>query len=192
MLLDYIERRDIIENKIIEYKICYNRISGRGDDMNKKFSALDIANWFIWYNKVEQIDKTIDDDDLYEGLTHLKVQKLLYYADGICLAINDDSLFDEKIYAWQHGPVVKEVYKELSVNGREEIPFDDNNISVVDEINSNDELSNILITTYDNYAGYTAWQLREKIHVPGSPLQITVDSTGLQSEIKPDLIKKYF
>lgn len=160
--------------------------------MDKKFSALDIANWFIWYNQVEQIEKTIDDDDLYEGLTHLKIQKLLYYADGICLAIKEDTLFDEKIYAWQHGPVVKEVYKELSVNGREEIPFDDNNIKIIEEINNNEDLYNILLTTYDNYAGYTAWQLREKTHVPGSPWQITVDSTGLQSEIKPDLIKKYF
>ena len=160
--------------------------------MNKKFTALDIANWFLWYNQVEQIEKTIDEDDLYEGLSHLKIQKLLYYADGICLAINEDTLFDEKIYAWQHGPVVKEVYKELSINGRDEIPFNDNCINIIEEINSYDDLKEILLTTYDNYAGYTAWQLREKTHVPGSPWQITVDSTGLQSEINRNLIKQYF
>lgn len=160
--------------------------------MNKKFTALDIANWFLWYNQVEQIEKTIDEDDLYEGLSHLKIQKLLYYADGICLAINEDTLFDEKIYAWQHGPVVKEVYKELSINGREEIPFNVNCINIIEEINSYDDLKEILLTTYDNYAGYTAWQLREKTHVPGSPWQITVDSTGLQTEIDRNLIKQYF
>lgn len=160
--------------------------------MNKKFTALDIANWFLWYNQVEQIEKTIDEDDLYEGLSHLKIQKLLYYADGICLAINEDTLFDEKIYAWQHGPVVKEVYKELSINGRDEIPFNVNCINIIEEINSYDDLKEILLTTYDNYAGYTAWQLREKTHVPGSPWQITVDSTGLQTEIDRNLIKQYF
>lgn len=160
--------------------------------MNKKFTALDIANWFLWYNQVEQIEKTIDEDDLYEGLSHLKIQKLLYYADGICLAINEDTLFEEKIYAWQHGPVVKEVYKELSINGRDEIPFNVNCINIIEEINSYDDLKEILLTTYDNYAGYTAWQLREKTHVPGSPWQITVDSTGLQTEIDRNLIKQYF
>ena len=48
--------------------------------MKKEFNAIDFANWFLWYNEVEKINQlqsTQDNYDVYEGLTHLKVQKLL-------------------------------------------------------------------------------------------------------------------
>ena len=96
--------------------------------MKKEFNAIDFANWFLWYNEVEKINQlqsTQDNYDVYEGLTHLKVQKLLYFADGVNLAVNDKPLFKEKIYAWQHGPVVKEVYEKLKVNGNKDIAFDE-------------------------------------------------------------------
>ena len=163
--------------------------------MKENFNALDFANWFLWYNLVQknvQIQNIDEDYDVYEGLTHLKIQKLLYFADGISLAVRNKPLFTEKIYAWPHGPVVKEVYTELCVNKNKEIPFDNSNYSTIQKINQNTELYNILVTTYENYAGYTAWQLREKSHVAGGPWQITVDKEGINKEIKPELIKDFF
>ena len=74
-----------MKNNITDGIICYNlnrRGKNRDSFMDNNYTALDFAYWFLWYNQVEQIKKTIDDDDLYEGLSHLKVQKLLYYADG--------------------------------------------------------------------------------------------------------------
>ena len=151
----------------------------------------------MWYNELQKIQQSSDFDnddnyDVYEGLTHLKIQKLLYFADGIALAVTDKPLFSEKIYAWPHGPVIKEVYDVLKANGREEIAFDKNNLKTINEINNDSELSNILETTYDNYAGYTAWQLREKSHVAGGPWQVTVDTKGMQREISANTIEEYF
>lgn len=160
--------------------------------MRRGYSAIDIANWFLWYNKIQQLEQVDDNYDVYEGLTHLKIQKLLYYAEGISLAVTNKSLFQDKIYAWPHGPVVKTVYEKLSTNGKNEITFDEKDFDRVKQINSDAELYNILQTVYENYAGYTAWQLREKTHVIGGPWQVTVDGKGMQKEIDKDLIKKYF
>ena len=160
--------------------------------MKKKFSALDFANWFLWYNQVQQMKLVNDDYDVYEGLTHLKIQKLLYFADGVNLVINDEPLFNEKIYAWPHGPVVKIVYETLYIYKSDEIKFDDANFEIIKKINDDAELYEVLTTVYDNYAGYTAWQLREKSHVVGGPWQVTVDTKGMQKEIDRKLIKEYF
>ena len=178
--------------------LCYHlfKIDSRGVKCmdRKRYSAIDIAQWFLWYNEVQQLEQHDDSDnyDVYEGLTHLKVQKLLYYAEGVFSAITNKSLFNEKIYAWPHGPVVKEVYEKFSINGRNEINFDDKYWDTIKKINDNDELLSILELVYNNYAGYTAWQLREKTHIVGGPWQVTVDNKGMQREISKDLIKEYF
>ena len=130
------------------YDVYENRVV-RMFEKKKKFKAIDFANWFLWYNELQKIQQTSDFDnddnyDVYEGLTHLKIQKLLYFADGIALAVTDKPLFSEKIYAWPHGPVIKEVYDVLKANGRDEIAFDKDNLKTVNEINNDSELSNIL------------------------------------------------
>ncbi len=44
-------------------------------------------------------------------LSNLKLQKLLYYAQGWHLALYGEPLFDEPLEAWVHGPVVPDVYR---------------------------------------------------------------------------------
>ena len=160
----------------------------------ERVQAIDIAKWFVWKNHIEKLENITDDDDyeVYEGITHLKVQKLLYYAQGISLALYNEPLFDENIFAWQHGPVVREVYSFLSSNGRKDIAFEDEWLSIIQTIEKNDNLYNILNMTYDNFGGYTAWQLREKTHIPGGPWEVTVKTKGMDRIIDIDIIKKYF
>ena len=196
--MTFIKKCKIILDTILKRKkLCYdNNKNSKGKrlwNMRKGFKAIDFANWFLWYNEMQQLNQSNDDNyDVYEGLTHLKIQKLLYYADGICLAVTDNPLFKEKIYAWPHGPVVKEVYEKLSVNGKNEISFNDKDWDTVQAMNENATLFDILVTTYDSYAGYTAWQLREKSHVVVGQWQFNVDTKGMQKEIEPKLIRDYF
>ena len=63
-------------------------------------SAQDVADFFIL--------PALEDDG--ELITNLKLQKLLYYAQGYSLAILDRPIFPEKIEHWTHGPVVHEIY----------------------------------------------------------------------------------
>lgn len=48
-----------------------------------------------------------------DQISNLKLQKLLYYAQAWFLAINGRPLFDDRLEAWVHGPVVPPVYGEF-------------------------------------------------------------------------------
>lgn len=51
------------------------------------------------------------------SITHLKLQKLVYYAQAWHLAIKGKALFNEKIEAWIHGPVTPELYNSYKIYG---------------------------------------------------------------------------
>lgn len=55
----------------------------------------------------------------------MKLQKLLYYMQGFHLAKADVPLFPEDIEAWEHGPVVREVWYELKDYEAQDLPVDD-------------------------------------------------------------------
>ena len=160
------------------------------------FSALDIAIWFLLKNNAEIREHEADNDnyEVYEGISHLKLQKLLYYAQGISLAMYEKPIFKEKIEAWQHGPVVRDVYAYFSKFGRNNIniKMDKEKEEILREIEENKEVSEVLNLTYDNFAIYTAWQLRQMTHEDNTPWDITQKTKGLGSIIEQSLIEKYF
>lgn len=60
-----------------------------------------------------------------KGITHLKLQKLVFYAQALSFSINDKKLFEEDFEAWVHGPVSPDLYYAYKKNGSREI---DNNV----------------------------------------------------------------
>ena len=60
-------------------------------------------------------------DKNYE-ISNLKLQKLLYVVQGFFLVDKDKACFDEKIQAWDFGPVVPEAYREYKIYGAINIP----------------------------------------------------------------------
>ena len=186
--------------KVLEYltNICYSlfgidRVGGIF--MINEYTALDIATWFIYKNNAEKMENqaTNDDYEVYEGLTHLKLQKLLYYAQGICLSLNNHALFSDKIEAWEHGPVVPAVFSFFSFKGRREITIKDapSSIEVIRQIEADTDIRNALNMTYDNFAIYTAWQLRNMTHQSNTPWY-QYYSRGRNRVIPNDKIKEYF
>lgn len=63
--------------------------------------CLDIARYFI---------RRSYQDNLEADMTNMKVQKLLYYAQSLHLALYDEPLFDNEIQAWRYGPVCPPAY----------------------------------------------------------------------------------
>ena len=49
----------------------------------------------------------------YGPMSHLKLQKLLFYCDAYHLAYFDKQLISDKFEAWVHGPVSRKVYQSL-------------------------------------------------------------------------------
>lgn len=157
------------------------------------YTALEIAKWFIFKNKTEsKLNST--DDEPYEGVSNLKLQKLLYYAQGIYLSLNNELLFDEPIEAWKHGPVVPSVYQEYkSFRGNDiNIDFDDEAEDIINRIGNDQKAYESLVLTYDNFAIYTAWQLRNMTHSDGSPWSMAFNPCEEHNIIEPQVIKEYF
>jgi len=77
-----------------------------------KLSALEIANYFL----------VLIDRDEGDSLTHLKLQKLIYFAQGTSLAFTGNLLFDEALKAWEHGPVSSSVYSYYKIFDKNSIP----------------------------------------------------------------------
>lgn len=123
--------------------------------------------------------------EIGDTISNLKLQKLLYYAQGFHLAAFGEPLFPEKIYAWQYGPVVREVYREFKGNGSGSIEsrFD------VDlaEIIPDEEQRELFLEVNKIYGQYSALRLMDMTH--NEPPWA---STNIDNEITHDKLKDYF
>jgi len=149
---------------------------GGGASMNKH-DAKQVAKWFLARNR----DATNDEGADY--ISNLKLQKLLYYAQGCFLALKDRPLFDDPIVAWQHGPVVESVYHQYKKNGSNGIPFEED----FDFSEFSEEENTLLNEVYNTFGQYSAWKLRNMTHNE-APWQ----DTPQNGEISRTAIKDYF
>ena len=143
-----------------------------------KHSASDVARWFLWRNDAEM--RAGDS----EYISNLKLQKLLYYAQGIYLALSGKKLFSDNLVAWAHGPVVVDVYHEYCSNGSRGIEY---NESLRPKEKYSKEERNVLEQVYNYFGQYSAWKLRNMTHEERPWLE-----TPQNHVISPKLIKEYF
>jgi uncharacterized phage-associated protein len=134
--------------------------------------AHDVAKYFV----------SLVDEDAGDSITNLKLQKLLYYAQGVNLALNDVPLFAEPIEAWTHGPVVPKVYHAYKQHGGEAIPVERVNL----EIYPND-LRELLDEVNDVFGQFSAAKLRAMTH--NEP---PWKDTPAGAVISPESMKAYF
>lgn len=140
-------------------------------------TASEVAKWFLAYNRMNEIDAGA------EAISNLKLQKMLYYAQGCFLGITGRPLFSDTIVAWQHGPVVESVYHEYKRFGSNGIEFNDD----FDASGFSDEEVSILRQVYELFGQYSAWKLRDMTHQE-YPWQMTEPN----KEIELGLIRDYF
>ncbi|HET9947165.1 MAG TPA: type II toxin-antitoxin system antitoxin SocA domain-containing protein [Patescibacteria group bacterium] len=109
-----------------------------------KYTALQIARYFI---------KKSESEPDRAKLTNLKLQKILYYAQGWYLANFKKPLFNDRIEAWKYGPAIRVVYQEFKNNGNAVIQenIEDWEIKEIDKITKAflDEVWNV----YGKYSG---------------------------------------
>ncbi len=112
-------------------------------------SATDIADYFL----------SLQDEEAGDGISNLKLQKLLYYAQGCFVALcgAQKPLFKEKIYAWDLGPVVPEIYRTYKEHGRNALPIKER--PILDE-----DVVAFLNRTYEVFGKFSAWKLSQLSH----------------------------
>lgn len=135
-----------------------------------------IADWFIARNRILRVEQD------GEMLTNLKLQKLLYYAQGVFLAIYDQPLFSNELEAWQHGPVVRDIYNKFSKFGSNGI---NDNVDMPQSLST--ESVAVLEDIFEVFGQYSAWKLRNMTH-DEKPWQ----ETKQNEVISLNIIKDYF
>lgn len=136
---------------------------------DEHISALDIAKYIASATKV----------------THLKLQKLIYFVYEEYLLAYKESLFKEKIVAYQYGPVIEEVYREFKIYGRDTIQTIDDSFVLSDREDvlstgsgaamkisafpKSKELLEILCDVIVKYEDYTANDMVNLTHEKNSP-----------------------
>ncbi len=95
-------------------------------------------------------------------ITHLKLQKLLYYAQAWHMVNFDGKkLFDDDIQAWQFGPVIKSIYDNFRDFGRNPIILSDEDC----EDYSLTEIQKTYITEFcEEFLRYSATELVGMTH----------------------------
>ncbi len=110
--------------------------------MERIYDALTIAKWII--NKIHP--------------EPLKLQKLLYLAQGYSYAFYDRPLFNDDIEGWVHGPVVRDVYNMFK-------EYQYNSIDISYELEELDEeAEDVLNYVINNYSKYDSKYLEELSH----------------------------
>lgn len=106
----------------------------------------------------------------YEKMSHLKMQKILYYTQAFHLAHFDQPLMNIKFEAWVHGPVSRKVYSSLKDKSilHSEIgyvlePNERHPKVIIDEILTDDQVA-ILDDVLETFASWTGPQLEAQTH----------------------------
>lgn len=86
------------------------------------YRALDVANYVVHHAL-----------ETGKPITHLQLQKILYYLEAHSLKEHGTSLFDDDIEKWKLGPVVPAVYHQYKIFGPEPIDVIPNEICIDEE-----------------------------------------------------------
>lgn len=154
---------------------------GRGVIMPPKAtSVFDVANYFL----------KVVNRDAGGSITHLKLQKLVYYAQAWHLVFTGKPLFPEKLLAWVHGPVCVELYNKYRDLGFQNLEEPAEKIHEFTE-----EEKETLDAVWECYGDFDGKYLEELSHQE-SPWQEAriglAPGEHCNNEISLDLMKQFY
>ncbi len=159
------------------------------------FPAVAVANEFLAIAKTQGV-----------ALTPMKLQKLVYFAHGWCLALTGQPLIRERIEAWQYGPVIPSIYHELKGVGNGNISGPATNLVMQDgkiffkaqtleDFPESEERKNaqeIIARVFAMYGKYSAFQLSNATHSEGTPWRQAYKQDERRVPIPNETIRTYF
>jgi uncharacterized phage-associated protein len=121
-------------------------------DQKPKPSAAHVARVLI---ELAEQDRDVDQ----EPMAHMRLQKLLYYVQGWSLARRGEKAFDDRIEAWEHGPVVPVVYRQLKDNKKNPLAIAQLEAGQIDP-----DLRAFIASVWSDYRSHSAIRLRGMTH----------------------------
>jgi len=130
------------------------------------FSAKSIANYFLDLAAASG-----------QSITPMKLQKLVYYAQGWYAGYTQRPLINEAVEAWQYGPVIPSLYHEFKRFGSGNISikaFEYDALGVREAATPADtEIRTFLNNVFKSYGKFSGVELSEMTHASGTPWDIT-------------------
>lgn len=146
---------------------------------NKMQKANDVADYFISKALMASSGER-------KNLSPLKLQKILYYAQGWHLGIFGTPLYGEAIYAWKLGPVTKAVYDRFRIHGKSNLATFEWSFN----LNFDDDTKKFLDEVWEQYGNETAGRLVDRTHL-SDPFLIALRDP-FSDEITQSSMKHYF
>ena len=134
-------------------------------------------------------------------LTPMHLQKLCYFAHGFNLALVSDPLTNDRVEAWEFGPVFPVLYDALKRYGARPVGemVRQNNWASADHIRGDvvqetftDDEREIIEGVYETYGNFHAYQLSALTHEDGSPWERTYKPGRKNLVIPNSMIQEYF
>lgn len=144
--------------------------------MSDTYNASDIADYFLWKAQEEN----------QELLSNMKLQKLVYYAQGLHLAVFEKPLFEDKINAWTYGPVVESLYHAYKVYGASGIPANPN----FDPESIDADTREFLDDVFNAFGQFSAIRLMEITHADQCWIDAQPSDTQPGDEISFDAMRE--
>lgn len=172
---------EILEIKA--HKIAKFELKNMKSKEFETINILDVADKIVekYNEKYKEIKKEYNVETNEEYITPLKLQKLLYYVQGLALHIYNKPAFENKIIAWSYGPVSEEIYYKYKTKRKS--PID--TLAKCKEISNG--LNDIIDIVVNDYGKYSAGSLIDLTHSE-QPWK----STDINEEITQSSIKEYF
>lgn len=130
-----------------------------------KYAPRHIANALLWKAKREGA-----------SLTHMKLQKLVFFVHAWGLALKNRPVASEGFEAWNYGPVVNSLYHELKNFGSKpvtsylvEVDPASGATSARVPSQKDSEFWDLIDQVWDRYGHMSAAQLSTLSHEPGGP-----------------------
>lgn len=150
-------------------------------------TTLSIANYFV----IRGIEEK-------KPVTLMQLMKLVYFAHGWNLAINDTELISESFQAWKFGPVLRSLYHTAKFHGSNPIKqlLCDDSGYVIQPPELEENERKLMEAVWRHYGKMTAFQLSALTHEERSPWYQIFEERGGKNQphtvIPNDLIKQYF
>ena len=150
-----------------------------------------IANWILKSATAQNM-----------SLSNLQLQKILFFAHGSYLVRFRSPLVMNRFEAWEHGPVIPELYHALKQHGDRPIRspvtrYDlESGMDVVVTADFTNPVCKHLTEMLLFYGRMDPWILVKLSHVPGGPwaktLERSKDTANFSLVIDPQLIEEFF
>ncbi|MHB1035361.1 MAG: Panacea domain-containing protein [Pirellulales bacterium] len=162
-------------------------------------SARAVANFFLELAKESEVQ-----------LSPMKLQKLVFFAHGWHLAILGTPLINEQVEAWEFGPVIPSLYHSFKAFGNQPISEPAHNYRIaggrlhestptIPDTPETGPTRALLRKVWEVYSPFTATQLSNVTHQPGTPWRNVVDDCKARyglvpkgTDIPTQLIQQYF